>query len=418
MEYRLTRQEVDDRRRHLAVLQDQDGVTAAKLGRLWSETVMEILVRLFEENLPLHVPCRFALCVVGSLTRREACPSSDVDGFLLVERATPEIRKHFAETVKKVAETLATGFRGAQNGLHFCSGGLSPVHLMDTPANLLREIEGLSTINDHLLGVRESTFLYGYEPLHDTFRTLVDAWFAEREAAGGQSVLDRLDRLVRDTQRSKEIPTADHFTEAVPRGDLNIKDVLLRPFQQFAALLASRFGVTATSSRDRVEQLIRRGHLSNANGWLLINSLEDLEKMRTRHHLAANREWDQIWINHPELGQKIRRYGTINEVHLQNFHLATNQEIAAIWACTQRLRHLLALGREFVDEERRFNQEMAARPTNWFVRKPPVKPAKNPFVTSDRAFVQVALPKKSVAEGTVGSGLDFRLLGGDGGVRS
>ncbi len=92
----LTLQDVNARRQRIARFQEEEeGVTAAKLGRLWSETVKEILVRLFEEKLPFALPSRFAFCLVGSLTRREACPSSDVDAFLLLEVATPKIRDCF-----------------------------------------------------------------------------------------------------------------------------------------------------------------------------------------------------------------------------------------------------------------------------------------------------------------------------------
>jgi hypothetical protein len=135
---------VNARRQRIARFQEEEeGVTAAKLGRLWSETVKEILVRLFEEKLPFALPSRFAFCLVGSLTRREACPSSDVDAFLLPEVATPKIRDCFAGVVEQVAAAMVTTFEGAKTGLRFCAGGLSPECLMNTPADLLNEIQGL-----------------------------------------------------------------------------------------------------------------------------------------------------------------------------------------------------------------------------------------------------------------------------------
>ena len=199
-------------------------------------------------------------------------------------------------------------------------------------------------------------FLYGYEPLHEEYRTLVDAWFAEREAAGGQSVLERLKNLLKTTQRERDIPTSEDFTAEVPRQAVHIKQHLLRPVQQLALLLGNRFGGSAQTSRDRVKELIRRGHMSYATGWLLTNTLEDLEKMRIELHLAANAERDEVWINHPKEGQNLWGLGKITKEILKDLHLATDKVKDAIWACTQCLNHLLALAQEFVDQEERFNR--------------------------------------------------------------
>jgi hypothetical protein len=117
--------------------------------------------------------------------------------------------------------------------------------------------------------------------------------------------------------------------------------------------------------------------------------------MRIELHLAANAERDEVWINHPKEGQNLWGLGKITKEILKDLHLATDKVKDAIWACTQRLNHLLALAQEFVDEEERFNREIAARPTSWFARKPVVRPARNPFVTSGRTFSLAPRPKKS-----------------------
>jgi len=391
----LTVHDVNARRQRIKGIQDEEeGATAARMGRVWSESVKEILVRLFEEKLPLDVESRFALCLVGSLARREACPSSDVDAFLLLQDTTAKIRAQFERAVQEVSVAMTTTFDGGVTGLRFCTGGLTPELLMDTPAALLNQIQADTEANPHVLGVQESTFLYGYEPLHEEFRTLVDAWFSEREAVGGKSVLKRLEELLSETKRARDIPTADDFIAKVPRQAVHIKQHLHRPVQQLAVLLGNLFGVSAQTSRERVEELIRRGHMSYQNGWLLINTLEDVEKMRVALHLAAGTEMDEVWINHPRVGQNLFKFGVVTTENLRELHLGTDKEIATIWACSQRLNHLLALAREFVTEEQRYSREMAARPKGLFARKTVVRPARNPFADAS-TFSAAARPKKA-----------------------
>jgi hypothetical protein len=62
---------------------EQVGIWAQKQ---WSKMVEIILVEQFRELLgPGKAPCAFALCLSGSLARREACPHSDIESYIIIK---------------------------------------------------------------------------------------------------------------------------------------------------------------------------------------------------------------------------------------------------------------------------------------------------------------------------------------------
>ena len=85
--------------------------------------VEHIYATMYERALRKTFPPAFALCLCGSLARREACPYSDIDSFLLVEKRTDKDTEYFRRVGKEVKQCLLE-MGGAVNGSYFAEAAL------------------------------------------------------------------------------------------------------------------------------------------------------------------------------------------------------------------------------------------------------------------------------------------------------
>ena len=176
-----TTQKVNARRNSISRLVTTPGVTSNQIHIDWTKRVETLYVSLFSGALPNSKTLpSFALCLCGSLARREACPYSDIDSFLLVKETSDKTVECFQKAAVEVDQCLLE-MGGEVSGFRLCSGGLNPVNIIETPEGLIRmlnDIETAGEIADHMLSVKEARFLYGNVKLFDRYQKLLDAYKA------------------------------------------------------------------------------------------------------------------------------------------------------------------------------------------------------------------------------------------------
>jgi hypothetical protein len=342
---------VEARRQSVSQMSAAPGITAARLHNEWTSRVDEIYVSLYARALRRTFPPVFALCLCGSLARREACPYSDIDSFLLVEELNDEDIEYLRRVGMEVRNCL-WGMGGDANGFQLCRGGLHPINIIETPASLVDQLAAVEQTDpgSHLLGIRDSPrFLFGKRSLFKEFEAQVLAT-KNRDFAGSKAAaLTNLRNLV---ARSFQVP---RLTEPA----LNIKEQLYRPVQLLLKDLSAYFGIRATDGRTQVLQLTEFGAMSPTVANYLINLLEDVGRLRTQNHLRAKKENDFLILS-----QSAAQPGDV---------VANNDDKGRVKACLERLAVLKQMTERFVNDYAVARSRLA----RVFSKKP-----KNPFTVN------------------------------------
>ena len=341
---------IEARRLSVSTMADTPGITAGKLQREWTRRVEHIYATMYERALRKTFPPDFALCLCGSLARREACPYSDIDSFLLVAKQKDADTEYFRRVGKEVRDCLLE-MGGAVSGFQLCRGGLHPINIIETPEDLvsqLTEVE-LYDSGSHLLGIRDSpSFLYGKAKLFEKFQGLVRA--AKSQDLGGRrdTALKNLQRLVK--------PGGAFVLPSLKDEAVNIKEQLYRPVQLLLRDLSAYFGLQATDGRTQVLELTQQKAMSASVANYIINILEDVGKLRVQNHLRAKKENDFLILD-----SKKAREGDV---------VATVKDLEQVTACLERLSRLKKLTEKFLDEyagqHKGLGQVLSQKPKNPF----------------------------------------------------
>jgi signal-transduction protein with cAMP-binding, CBS, and nucleotidyltransferase domain len=342
---------IDARRLSVSMMSDTPGITAGKLQREWTKRVEHIYATMYERALRKTFPPAFALCLCGSLARREACPFSDIDSFLLVEKRRDADTEYFRRVGKEVRDCLLE-MGGAVSGFQLCRGGLHPINIIETPEDLLNQLTDveISDPGSHLLGIRDSpSFMYGKPKLFQKFQDLVSA--AKSQDLGGKrnTALKNLQRLVK--------PGGAFVLPNIKDEAVNIKEQLYRPVQLLLRDLSAYFGLQATDGRTQVLELTKQNAMSASIANYIVNILEDVGKLRVQNHLRAKKENDFLVLD-----QKNAHEGDV---------VATVKDLQQVTACLERLGRLKRLTEKFIDEyasqhKGGFGQMFSQKPNNPF----------------------------------------------------
>ena len=321
---------IEARRLSVSMMSDLPGVTAGKLQREWTKRVEHIYATMYARALRRAFPPAFALCLCGSLARREACPFSDIDSFLLVQKRKDADTEYFRRVGREVRDCLLE-MGGAVNGFQLCRGGLHPINIIETPEELVSQLTDVenSDPGSHLLGIRDSpSFLYGKPKLFREFQDLVIAAKSQDLVGRQETALKNLQRLVK--------PGGAFMLPSIKDEAINIKEQLYRPVQLLLRDLSAYFGLGATDGRTQVLDLTKDNAMSASVANYIINILEDVGKLRVQNHLRAKKEDDMLILD-----QKKAHEGDV---------VATVKDLQQVTACLERLMRLKKLTEKFLDE--------------------------------------------------------------------
>jgi len=344
---------IEARRLSVSTMSDLPGITAGKMQREWTKRIEHIYATMYQRALRKCLPPDFALCLCGSLARREACPYSDIDSFLLVGKRKDADVEYFRRVGTEVKECLLE-MGGAVSGLRMCLGGLDPINIIETPEELLDQLTDweIRDPGSHVLGIRDSPrFLYGTYKLSRKFQDLISA-------AKSQDLPGRRSTAVKNLQRLVK-PGGDFDLPTIKDETIMIKEQLYRPVQLLLRDLSAYFGLHATDQRTQVLDLTKENAMSASVANYIINILEDVGKLRVQNQLRAKREEDRLILD-PQ-NPKIREGDVV----------ATAKDLAQVKACLERLGRLKKLTERFIDEyavqQKGLGQVSSPKPKNPFL---------------------------------------------------
>lgn len=328
-------------------------IPTLKLLTTWTDMVDGLMCNLYYTARTIYgaPPCKFALCVCGSLARTEACPWSDIDAFILLETRNQANRKYFQMASAYVESHLryAGNCEGSPAGLSFCCGGLNPMNadMVQTPERMVQLSQTWKRMGNHEADVSvNSRFVYGNRNLHVRFLQLL----AEQER-----------RTVSEEDRQRAaLATLRQLVErpGLPDRDslrVDIKEELYRKVQAIGRELAKYYGLEEMSTQGQIHALHQSDHMSKEVADYFTGTLASVSRLRISSHLKAMGENHTYHIQHPE-----------EEERAAPGFLSTEKQVGTIEQIINRIQVLLNMTKTFIQEKERSRSLLHPFKTNPF----------------------------------------------------
>jgi hypothetical protein len=272
------------------------GVTANRMHLDWTAKVESIYRDMFIDALaPPKPPPKFALCICGSLARREACPYSDIDSFLILKETSEKTLSYFQQVTLQVNQSFLE-LKGEANGFRLCTD-LNPQSILETPEGLIEMLEyfelKMGDTAAHELSVKEARFLYGDLELFQHYEKLVARYKKANRPGTVKQAKKSIGQQIKDMTKDLDASKADYDTY------LNIKGNLYRVVQVVLRDLAAIWGIEAPEGRTQVLEMVKAGRMSVAVSNLAINLLEDIGKLRLKAQLDQGQHGEGLYLKQP-----------------------------------------------------------------------------------------------------------------------
>lgn len=300
-------------------------MTLLKLSQRYRELLSEILMDAIRMKGEAP-PTRFAMVGVGSMSRNEICPYSDVEFFFLIEDGGEENRLYFrsisrlmASLIINLGETSFKIIRGEESlspsGFSLDSGGISPLgkeglyELIGTPEELA-EFQKEEWINHDaeivLVNAMATSCLITGEPtLFNRYRERVTA-VLNGPSQGRQLRQTRALELMRgDIQEFK--PKLNGRKAKL--GIFDVKKELYRLPQSIVSNLALYYGIGRGNVFQRINQLQEIGVIGPTAALQLKRAFRLIFELRMKTHLFYNNECERI-----HQAQEVKNYYTTSEI--------------------------------------------------------------------------------------------------------
>jgi hypothetical protein len=353
-----------------------EGVTANRIHLDWTEKVESVYRDMFIDAMgPPKPPPKFALCICGSLARREACPYSDIDSFLILKETSEKTVNYFQQVALQVNQSFLE-LKGEANGFRLCTD-LNPQSILETPEALIQMLEYFElTMGDtaaHELSVKEARFLYGDLELFERYEKLVANYKKANRQGTVKQAKKSIAQQVKDMKKDLDPSKADYDTF------LNIKGNLYRVVQVVLRDLAALWGIEAPEGRNQVLEMVKAGRMSVAVSNLAINLLEDIGKLRIKSQMDQGQHAEGVYLKQPA-DFKAKGPGMV----------AKKVDVEMVAASRERLQIWKRLAEEYIKEIDRFQQDWqtahANRPKGirqLFAKKVKVKRPVNPYLNEN-----------------------------------
>jgi hypothetical protein len=286
-------------------------------------------------------PCPFAFCLSGSGARKEACPYSDLDCFVVLYHGAGDADRdamnvHSRFVWQRLAEMNYDPDRAARGraqaaGFTFCRGGLHPLGpsnngaLTQDPVQLARLLESQIGMDQHspermehiISGLQESSFGFGDRGLFHDFKTEVDQvmghtcfrWnsrplLTHRKRSGLEAI--------RDALRDFPVPNPADTRFDVKRGFYRFPQMVVKS-------LAWYYGIDAVSTEDQLARLVNVGRLHPNKRAVLHGVMQAPLLIRIAAHLESKQELDRVRTpDHPNDGnpdgEKVLTRAEVNDL--------------------------------------------------------------------------------------------------------
>ncbi|MCE5317116.1 MAG: tetratricopeptide repeat protein [Parachlamydia sp.] len=284
----------------------------------FSASIIKFVEEVINEGYSLFgkPPCDCTFLALGSLSRKEMSPYSDLEFACLIETNTPQIREYFHKLVKWMElqviclgeteiKVLAGGNKSpVHRGFSFDDGGNTPIgkqsyfELIKTPQELAQCQSEKFYSEDLILSnvLRSVALITGSKKLYDGYVQSMQALLnfrvkgkqTLREMRAGNLLAGHLVEFEPQMNRQKEERTV-----------FNIKAEMYRLPSFLISALADFFGIEKSSAWDKLDALEERHILCPKGVKNLKDALSAIMRFRICAHLHYKRECDEIY--HPSM---------------------------------------------------------------------------------------------------------------------
>ena len=263
-------------------------------------------------------PCSWAMISLGSLSRKEMSPYSDLEFALLIEKETPQVREYFRKfglllglKIIHLGETefntLKKGTESATpKGFHLHRGGNSPMakdELMTTPEKMasLQDEQKIAFETLFFLNILKAHFfLAGDKKLHMMYEEQLQKILNGKCKEGKLLVREKRALHMLQGHLKEFSPKLGEIKEETPVFD--IKAELYRLPNILVSTLADYYGLKEKNTWERINALQQIGVFSKEAAEKLKSALRSTMTLRIRAHLFYEEENDLVY--HPTLKEK------------------------------------------------------------------------------------------------------------------
>jgi hypothetical protein len=383
------------------------------IGRLaqkqWSDMVEVVLVELFTLQFALGIaPCKFAVVVSGSLARRESCPYSDVECFILIESEFQKDAKFFKDGSEHINSIMGWSGEGLR-GLGF-DEELCPMKHVFTPREMkyfLYEAIEIGKKDDpgRSLAKRgvltDVRFIYGTEDLFNEFikciTELKTSWVNTEPKDVLAAWKNEFVKLYTDETMTKiNKYNADQRPYLKSKsGRVDLKRQYYRWLEQIPRFMCEYYGLEAMGARKQVKALRQAKHISDPIATYVLDALDAVANLRVKLQLETEYQAHHV-LKAPPPPNTSQTFS-----HGPTF--AQNQQTGK-WEKTEaaKLHHVLnAKEKDDLDRIHKTVHLMIRKSLEFFDwaptadTTPPVKASPNPLTGVKLIFKNIAKPSPS-----------------------
>lgn len=279
-----------------------------------SQSYKELLCDLLEEAIRLkgqEPPTRFAMVGLGSMSRDEICPYSDVEFLFLIENDCEENRAYFRSISRimdffiiNLGETSFKIIRGEESltssGFSLDIGGISPFGDWDG-AERTYELIGSPQVlasfqyRDNIILVNAmatSCLITGETRLLDLYQSEVNLILNATSPDGGSVRQQRALELMRGDLQEFQ-PQLN--LRKIKLGTFDAKKELYRLLQSTLSNLALYYGLSVKNGFQRIDQLVAREVMSQTGGAHFKRALRLALELRVKTHLFYQKECERLY---------------------------------------------------------------------------------------------------------------------------
>ncbi len=307
---------------------------------------MGALVKVAQEKVG-PAPTEFAVLGLGSLSRYEASPGSDLDFAIVIKEDTEENREYFKDLCTEMFAQVS--LLGEKKGITFCDGGLTPPFnqgkstidfgsrsLLDTPESLAKwslpgqshpdysRRENLANPGNIQSSLDSVHLMYGDKNLVKEYQEHCRTELSRKPSK------QALATDYKEYKKAKEISYRQikalnflHAKDVQPSvsGEIDLKYDVMRPIQRTVGGLCMYYGIEEANISRGLDQLHQRGIVSGSLYTSMKKAYALASEKRTRKQLgsfAKDESRGKEKLSHEEM-QDIQRTLTVMEQKTSQF---------------------------------------------------------------------------------------------------
>ncbi|MFA0813037.1 DUF294 nucleotidyltransferase-like domain-containing protein [Microbulbifer epialgicus] len=347
----------------------------------WSSKLIKFVEWLYKDQFAINGrPSDFSFCITGSGARREACPQSDLDAFIVVPKITSEQRDKWRKIniairnrLDAINNTKVNAIRPGK-GFVFCTGGLNPMGVvtkkwkaMHDKDNLLKEdgliFENTNTASAfaglveeyyrspsdsrrilwrHIVsGLQECDHAFGNPSLHKELKHEINFVLGKQGDEFGPNAL--LTRKRSEGLKAIQAAVNDkNFRPPEPHSSIKkVKREIYRAPQFILKGVSWFYGVDEASSLAQLAQLEKEGKMHPTRSKHFRSAIAAGVKYRIASHVHTGAEFDKV----------LSAYVPPNKNQTGWLQLTTN-ETSELEEAADSVRLILSWGEEFLSSQK------------------------------------------------------------------